>query len=91
MLDGTIVENDPPHRLVMTFRPNWTGEGENTPVSQVTSEITPHEQQSNLTLTHEGLDLDSEIARKVQDGWVQIMSAMKTYLETQRVPIAVGD
>jgi len=91
MLDGTIVENDPPHRLVMTFRPNWTGEGENTPVSRVTSEITPHEQQSNLTLTHEGLDLDSEIARKVQDGWVQIMSAMKTYLETQRVPIAVGD
>jgi uncharacterized protein YndB with AHSA1/START domain len=36
MLDGTTVESDPPHRLVMTFRPGWTGEGENTPVSRVT-------------------------------------------------------
>jgi uncharacterized protein YndB with AHSA1/START domain/DNA-binding transcriptional ArsR family regulator len=91
MLDGTIVECDPPHRLVMTFRPGWTGEGENTPVSRVTWEITPHEQQSKLALVHEGLDPDSEFARNVQDGWAQIMSAMKTYLETQKVPVAAGD
>jgi len=91
MLDGTIVESDPPHRLVMTFRPAWTGEGDNTPVSRVTWEITPHEQQSKLALIHEGLDPESEFARNVQDGWAQIMSAMKTYLETQRVPVAAGD
>ena len=56
MLDGTIVESDPPRRLVMTFRPRWTGEGENAPVSRVTWEITPHEDQSKLALIHEGLD-----------------------------------
>jgi uncharacterized protein YndB with AHSA1/START domain len=91
MLDGTVVESDPPRWLVMTFCPNWTGEGENTLVSRVTWEITPHEQQSKLALIHEGLDPDSEFARNVQDGWAQIMSAMKTYLETQRVPVATWD
>ena len=91
MLDGTIVESDPPHRLVMTFHPIWTGEGENAPVSRVTWEITPLEDQSKLALIHEGLDLDSDLGRGVQDGWTQIMSAMKTYLETQRAPVAAGD
>jgi uncharacterized protein YndB with AHSA1/START domain len=89
MLDGIIVESDPPRRLVMTFRPRWTGE--NAAVSRVTREITPHEQQSKLVLILEGLDPDSEFARNVQNGWAQIMSAMKTYLETQRIPVVIGD
>jgi uncharacterized protein YndB with AHSA1/START domain/DNA-binding transcriptional ArsR family regulator len=91
MLDGTIVESDPPHRLVMTFRPVWTAEGETAPVSRVTWEITPHEDQTRVALIHEGLDLDSEFGRGVQDGWTQIISAMKTVLETQRLPVGAGD
>ncbi len=83
MLEGTIVESDPPRRLVMTFRPLWTGEG--TPESRVTWEITPHENQSKLALIHEGLDLNSDLGRGVQDGWTQIISAMKTVLESERV------
>ena len=90
MLDGTIVESDPPHRLVMTFRPLWTGEGEQVPVSRVTWEITPHEQQSKLALIHEGLDPESELAKGTADGWLQIISAMKTMLETQKVLVAAG-
>ncbi len=91
MLDGTIVESDPPRRLVMTLNPVSMGEGLKTPVSRVTWEITPYEDQSKLTLIHEGLDFDSELGQGVQDGWTQGISAMKTYLETQRVPIAAGD
>ena len=91
MLDGTIVESDPPHRLVMTFRPVWTGEGENTPVSRVTWEITPHEDQTKVALLHEGLDLDSDLGRGVQDGWTQIISAMKSVIERQGAPVAAGD
>jgi uncharacterized protein YndB with AHSA1/START domain len=60
-------------------------------VSRVTWEITPHEDQTKVALIHEGLDLDSELGRGVQDGWTQIISAMKTVLETQRVPVAAGD
>jgi uncharacterized protein YndB with AHSA1/START domain/DNA-binding transcriptional ArsR family regulator len=91
VLDGTIVESDPPRRLVMTFHPHWGGEGEDTPVTRVTWEITPDEQQCKLAVIHEGLDLDSALGKGVQDGWTRIMSGMKTYLETEKAPVAVGD
>jgi uncharacterized protein YndB with AHSA1/START domain len=90
MLDGTIVESDPPRRLVMTMNPVAMGAGETTPESTVTWEITPHETQSKLVLIHEGLDFASEQGRAAQDGWTQGISAMKTYLETHNVPVAVG-
>lgn len=91
MLDGTIVESDPPHRLVMTFRPRWTGDGNNAPVSRVTWEISPHEELCKLSLVHDGIDLDSDLGRGVRDGWAQIISAMKTYLERQEALIPTGD
>jgi uncharacterized protein YndB with AHSA1/START domain/DNA-binding transcriptional ArsR family regulator len=91
MLDGTIVESDPPHRLVMTFRPIWMGESANPPVSRVTWEITPHEDQTKVALIHEGLALESDLGRDIQDGWTRIISAMKTTLETERAPVAAGD
>lgn len=86
LLDGTIVESDPPRKLVMTFRPLFMGGGEETPVSRVTWEIEPDEEQSKLTLIHEGLEPGSDIAREVRTGWTKIISAMKTVLETERQP-----
>jgi uncharacterized protein YndB with AHSA1/START domain/DNA-binding transcriptional ArsR family regulator len=87
VLVGEILQSEPPHRLVMTFRPGWTGEGDAAPVSQVTWEIAPHEAQSKLTLIHEGLGTESELRIGVRDGWTQIISAMKTLLETQTSPV----
>jgi uncharacterized protein YndB with AHSA1/START domain/DNA-binding transcriptional ArsR family regulator len=89
MLDGTILESDPPSRLVMTFHPAWTGVGEDAHLSQVTWQLEPHDGQTKLTLTHEGLDPDSDLGNGVRDGWAQIISAMKTLLETQGAPVAV--
>jgi uncharacterized protein YndB with AHSA1/START domain/DNA-binding transcriptional ArsR family regulator len=91
MLEGTIVESDPPRRLVMTMNPVAMGTGELTPASRVTWEITPHEAQSKLVLIHEGLDFASEQGRAAQDGWTQGISALKTYLETHNVLVAAGD
>lgn len=90
MLDGTIVESQPPRRLVMTFRPLWMGQGEDTPISRVTWEIEPDEEQSKLTLIHEGLEPGSDIANDVRSGWAKIISAMKTVLETERAPAIAG-
>ena len=83
LLDGTIVESDPPHRLVMTFRPRWTGDVMDAPVSRVTWEITPHEEQSKLSLVHEGLEVHGAMGQEIQDGWTHIISDMKTLLETE--------
>ena len=85
MLDGEILENDPPRRLVMTFRPCWVGE--TAAVSRVTWEITPEDRQCKLALVHEDLDLDSDLGRGVQDGWTRIMSGLKTLVERQAAPV----
>jgi uncharacterized protein YndB with AHSA1/START domain/DNA-binding transcriptional ArsR family regulator len=90
LLDGTILESDPPRRLVMTFRPGWTGPDNAPPVSQVTWEIAPAEDQCKLTLIHEGLDFDGEFGGNVRDGWTRIISGMKTLLETQGAPVAAA-
>lgn len=90
MLDGTIVESDPPHRLVMTFRPRWTGEGEDAPVSRVTWEVTPHEEQSKLSLIHEGLGIHGAVGEGIKDGWTRIISTMKTMLETEDALVGAG-
>ncbi len=81
MLEGTVVEADPPKRLVTTFKANWEGT-ENDPISTVIFEIEPAGQVSKLRLTHEGLQAGSPLTSGVRDGWSQILSAMKTLLET---------
>src|SRR5215207_1093624 len=69
--------SDRPVSIAIPVRPGVTGHvGDHAPRAA-----------KQAALIHEGLDPDSKFARNVQDGWAQIMSAMKTYLETQRVPV----
>ena len=88
MLDGEVVEADPPKRLVTTFRAQWEG-GINEPASTVTFEIEPAGEVSKLRLIHEGLVAGSQLASGVRDGWSQILSSLKTLLETGKpLPLA---
>lgn len=90
LAEGTIIESAPPHRLVMTFRTAWTAQREDTPDSEVTWEIEPHEDQSKVTLIHRGVVLESDLGPSFRDAWAKIASAMKTYLESQNALVAVG-
>lgn len=82
-ITGEILEIDPPHRLVMTFTPHWEGSeaAANTRVTWLLEEI---DGLCKLTLTHEGLDLESELAGDLAQGWARIISGMKTVIETGR-------
>ena len=82
LLDGEIVEIDPPRRLVMTFRPLWQGEEESSRLSTVTWEIEPIGPTCKLTATHEGLVPDNTLTHGIIEGWGQILSGLKTWLET---------
>ncbi|WP_321792614.1 SRPBCC family protein [Burkholderia pyrrocinia] len=75
---GEVVENDPPHRLVVTWR-TPSGEGEE---SRVTYLVEPHEGVVKLTVTHDGLVADSEMDRGIRGGWPVVLSSLKTLLET---------
>jgi uncharacterized protein YndB with AHSA1/START domain len=81
MLDGEVLEIDPPRRLVTTFKPGWEGSDQD-PVSTVTFEIEPMGEVSKLRLIHEGLTSESPLTSGVRDGWSQILSSLKTLLET---------
>jgi uncharacterized protein YndB with AHSA1/START domain len=78
-ITGTVVESNPPHRLVLTWAPP---EKKDDPSkrSRVTFDIEPVMSEVRLTVTHE--DLDEEMLRGVSSGWPAILSSLKTLLET---------
>jgi uncharacterized protein YndB with AHSA1/START domain/DNA-binding transcriptional ArsR family regulator len=89
MLVGEVLEADPPHRLVMTFDPRWTAEP--APPSTTTFEIEDVGEVCKLTLVHEGLPEGSELLAGVTDGWVGILSSLKSLLETgEPLPVAAS-
>lgn len=50
--------------------------------SKVTFEIEPAGQMVKLTVTHDGFDDDSQILKDVSEGWLPLLSSLKTLLET---------
>ncbi len=79
-IEGEVLEIDPPRRLVQTFRAHWDAEmGQQTP-SKVTWEVEPTGPSTRVRVTHE--DLTEAAAAQVTMGWPQILSGLKTLLET---------
>jgi uncharacterized protein YndB with AHSA1/START domain len=84
MVDGEVLEVDPPRKLVQTWRflydPELMAEG----YTNVTWEIEDTEGAegvSKLTVTH-ALEGAAKTAASVAGGWMLILSGMKTLLET---------
>ena len=81
VLDGTLIEFRPPHRLVTTFngpRPQFAADRE----SRVTWDIAADGEVTKLTLTHDDFDGETATYRAVAGGWPMHLSALKTLLET---------
>jgi len=92
VVDGEVVESDPPRKLVHTFRllmdPTVAGEGH----TRVTWELLPiTDEVTKVVVTHDVTDApatatmihgDGEADGNGGGGWDQILSALKTVLET---------
>ncbi len=80
--DNTVLDCDPPRKLVHTWRSLYDQELAEEPESRVTWEI---EEQpggfSKLTLIHDRLDQSPKTAAHVK-GWSYILSNLKTVIET---------
>ena len=87
--DATVLEAEPPHRLVVTWRSLWDPELAAEPASRVTWEIEPQGPGlSLLTVVHDRLDDAPGTAASVAGpGWMRVLSGLKTLLETG-APIA---
>lgn len=91
IIDGEVIEADPPRKLVQTWRALFTPETAAEPVTRVTWDI--HEEQPGLcilTVTHEldnapvtALQISGN-AENAGGGWPFILSDLKTLLETGR-------
>ena len=92
---GTVIEVDPPHKLVMTWSPVWHDEPETT----LTYEIKEYPGGAScFTLTHvlTGAPNTAKDVRGGGDagagggGWPWVLSSLKTLLETDRVMPGAG-
>ncbi|MEO6996736.1 MAG: SRPBCC domain-containing protein [Terracoccus sp.] len=92
---GTVIEVDPPHKLVMTWSPSWHDEPETT----LTYEIKEYPGGAScFTLTHvlAGAPNTAKDVRGGGDagagggGWPWVLSSLKTLLETDRVMPGAG-
>lgn len=82
MIEGKVIEADPPHRLVTTFANRFGNEGLDDRPSRVTWLIEKKGETCKLTLTHDDFDSETATYKGVQSGWSPVLSGLKTLLET---------
>jgi DNA-binding transcriptional ArsR family regulator/uncharacterized protein YndB with AHSA1/START domain len=76
---GTVVESDPPTRLVTTWA--LPGEPPAAGPGRVCFEIEPYGEIVRLTVTHENLP-NLEILAGISSGWPAVLANLKSLLET---------
>jgi uncharacterized protein YndB with AHSA1/START domain len=84
---GTIVESDPPRRLVIRWhhqdKPELKAEGE----SLCTMELEPMGSAVKLSITHTIERDPSKLITAVSGGWPKILSNLKSLLETGSIAL----
>src|SRR4051794_40893863 len=78
--EGENLDVDPPRRLVQSFNACWSDDVKAEGTSRVTWEIEPVGDSCRLTVTHD--QLRDGAHDEVYGGWPQILSGLKTLLET---------
>lgn len=90
VVDGEVIESDPPRRLVQTYRFLFTEEMKAEGFTQITWEIEATASGfSRLTVTHElrgaptmAAMVSSKFSESGTGGWTWILSDLKSLLET---------
>ena len=77
---GENLEVDPPRRLVQSFDALWSDDVKREGTSRVTWEIEPVGDSCRVTVTHDQLREGANA--EIYGGWPQILSGLKTLLET---------
>jgi uncharacterized protein YndB with AHSA1/START domain len=80
LFEGENLEVDPPRRLVQSFRGLWGEDAKREGTSRVVWEIEPIGDSCRLSVTHD--QLREKVNPEIYGGWPQILSGLKTLLET---------
>jgi uncharacterized protein YndB with AHSA1/START domain len=85
---GEIEICEPPLRLRMSWRNEWSPELHAEGFSTCTIELEPVDDTVKLTLVHEIDRADSKLIGAVSGGWPKILSNLKSLIETGAVVLA---
>jgi uncharacterized protein YndB with AHSA1/START domain len=80
LTEGENLEVDPPRRLVQSFNALWSDDVKAEGTSRVTYEIEQVGDSCKLLVTHD--QMRDGAHDEIYGGWPQILSGLKTYLET---------
>ena len=80
IVDGEVLEYDPPHRFVHTHRFTMMDD----PVCRVTYELKPVAGGVEVTLTVDDLPLGTKTAKSMEPGGTQILETLKAIVEQGR-------
>jgi uncharacterized protein YndB with AHSA1/START domain len=82
--DDTVLDANPPHRLVVSYRGLYHPDLATEPASRVTWQIEPDQGDvCLLTVVHDQLEQSPRTAERVADtGWMRVLSGLKTLVET---------
>lgn len=81
--EQTLLVVDAPHALAYTFHPTFGDFAKETP-SRVTFTLDERDGVVRLTMLHDGFPPNSAVLPACTLGWPQILSGLKTLLETGR-------
>jgi uncharacterized protein YndB with AHSA1/START domain/DNA-binding transcriptional ArsR family regulator len=82
VVDGTVVNAEPPRRLVTTWSFRRADELRHDPPSRVTWEIEPLGDVCRLTLMHDQFPGETPTFKAVGSGWPLVLSSLKSLIET---------
>ncbi|MFI7128888.1 SRPBCC domain-containing protein [Nonomuraea sp. NPDC050153] len=82
--DETVLDADPPHRLVVGYRGLYNPDLATEPASRVSWQIEPGDSGvCLLTVVHDRLEAAPKTAARVAGpSWMRVLSGLKTLLET---------
>lgn len=87
ILEGKILENDPPRRLAYTFRSMHEPINGREKPSRVVFDLEQQKNQVKLTMTHDDFVPDSEVLPRISQGWPLVLSNLKSFLESGATPL----
>lgn len=85
MDEGTVLESDPPRKLVLRWRNRWKPEFEAEGDTLCTLTLQPEGDTVRLHIVHESEQPHSGLIEAVSGGWPKILSNLKSLLETGAV------
>jgi uncharacterized protein YndB with AHSA1/START domain len=82
MVDGKVIEADPPRRLVHTWRAAYSPDVAGDKPSRVTWTIEPRGAICKLSVLHDDFEGETATYKSTGQGWMLVLSGLKTVLET---------